>query len=180
MTTDPRRVLVAGAGPAGLETALALRRLARDRVAITLLAPEAELVYRPLSVAEPFGGAPAQRFSVARLAADCGFALRRDTVATVDTRHRRVLTGRGEPLPYDALVLALGARYEEAVPGALTFRGPRDSAALREALEALPATGAPRVAFIAAPSTAGRCRSTSSHCRPRAGRAIAASRSSPG
>jgi sulfide:quinone oxidoreductase len=153
MTTDPRNVLVAGAGPAGLETALALHRLAGDRVAITLLAPETELVYRPLSVAEPFGGAPVQRFSVARFAADCGFALRHGNVGAVDTRHRSILTGRGETIPYDALVLALGARYEEAVPGALTFRGPRESASVRDALEALPADGAPRVTFIAAPGT---------------------------
>jgi sulfide:quinone oxidoreductase len=153
MTTDPLRVLIAGAGPAGLETALALRRLAGDRVSITVLAPEAELVYRPMSVVEPFGGAPARRFSVARLAADCGFALRSGTVGAVDTRHKAVLTGRGETIPYDALVLALGARYGEAVPGALTFRGPRETAAVRDALEALPTSGGPRVAFVAGPPT---------------------------
>jgi sulfide:quinone oxidoreductase len=153
MNTDPRQVLIAGAGPAGLETALALYRLAGERVAITVLTPETELIYRPELVAEPFGGPPARHFSVARLAADCGFALRQGTVATVDTRHQNVITGRGETVGYDALVLALGARYEVAVPGALTFRGPRDVAPLREALEALLAASPPRVAFVAAPST---------------------------
>ena len=37
-------VLIAGGGPAGLEAALALHRLAGDRVATTVLAPEAEFV----------------------------------------------------------------------------------------------------------------------------------------
>lgn len=50
----PLKVLIAGAGPAGLEAALAVRELAGDRVTITLLAPEDELAYRPLSVADPF------------------------------------------------------------------------------------------------------------------------------
>ena len=45
----PFDVLIAGAGPAGLEAALALRDLAGERVRITLLAPEDELTYRPLS-----------------------------------------------------------------------------------------------------------------------------------
>jgi sulfide:quinone oxidoreductase len=51
-----RRVLVAGGGVAALETVLALRSLAQDRVQVTLLAPERDFVYRPLTVSEPFGG----------------------------------------------------------------------------------------------------------------------------
>ena len=55
----PTNVLIAGGGPAALEAALALHRLAGDRVSTTLLAPEADLTYRPLSVLAPFaaGGA---------------------------------------------------------------------------------------------------------------------------
>lgn len=48
------RVLVAGAGVAGLETMLALRALTGDRVEITLLAPELKFVNRSMSVAQPF------------------------------------------------------------------------------------------------------------------------------
>ena len=56
----PTNVLIAGGGPAALEAALALHRLAGDQVATTLLAPESKLTYRPLSVLAPFaaGGAP--------------------------------------------------------------------------------------------------------------------------
>ena len=57
-------------------------------------------------------------------------------------------------MAYDTLLLALGARAEEAVPGALTFRGPEDSARLRAALEHLHAGEPLRVAFVAAAGTA--------------------------
>ena len=46
----PLHVLIAGAGVAGLETALALKKLAAERVAVEVLAPTCELVYWPLVV----------------------------------------------------------------------------------------------------------------------------------
>ena len=49
-----RHVVVAGAGVAGLETALALQALAEGLVSVELEAPETEFTYRPLAVAEPF------------------------------------------------------------------------------------------------------------------------------
>src|SRR5262245_12223371 len=50
----PTNVLIIGGGPAALEAALALNRLAGERVSATLLAPETNLTYRPLSVLAPF------------------------------------------------------------------------------------------------------------------------------
>jgi sulfide:quinone oxidoreductase len=147
-------LLIAGGGPAALEAALAVQRLAGDRVDITLLADRDEFVYRPVSVAEPFGFASAQRFSLPRLAAERGFELVRDSVARVDADHHRVLTRDGGQRSYDTLLLALGARPEEAIPGALTFRGPEDSARLRAALEQLHAGEPLRVAFVAGAETA--------------------------
>src|SRR5215212_4595510 len=52
--TDTSRILIVGGGVAALETLLALRDLAEDRVALTLVAPEAAFTYRPMRVAEPF------------------------------------------------------------------------------------------------------------------------------
>ena len=46
----PLRVLIAGGGVAALETVLALRALAGDRVKLELLAPDEEFVERPLAV----------------------------------------------------------------------------------------------------------------------------------
>ena len=140
-------MLIAGAGPAGLETALALRRLAGDRVAITLLDPAAELVYRPLSVAEPFGGAPARRFSVARLADDCGFTLRRGTVGAVDTRHRSVLTGSGETSPTTRWCWRSAPATRRPSPARSPSAGRGTPPPCATALEAL--GGRPRVAFVA-------------------------------
>ena len=47
-------VLIAGGGVAGLETLLALRALAADRVDITILAPELKFVNRSMSAQQPF------------------------------------------------------------------------------------------------------------------------------
>jgi len=43
----PIRVVVAGAGIAGLEALLALRALGGARVQLTLVAPDDEFIYRP-------------------------------------------------------------------------------------------------------------------------------------
>src|SRR4051794_21263843 len=115
-TGTPLRVVVAGGGPAALEGALELQALAGDRVHITLVAPEAWFVYRPLAVAEPFGLGHATRFSLPALATERGFAHVRDAVATVDTAHRRLVTTGGEQIDYDALLIAVGARTADALP----------------------------------------------------------------
>ena len=62
--TKGRRVLIAGGGIAALETALALRDLAGDRVRIDLLAPERYLTYRPLPVADALALRRTPRFDL--------------------------------------------------------------------------------------------------------------------
>ena len=62
---------------------------------------------------------------------------------------RELITRDGPPVHYDALLLALGAQPRVAVPGALTFAGPRDVAAVRDALEALDPGRRHVVAFVA-------------------------------
>lgn len=47
---------------AALEATLALAALAGERIAITLVAPESDFVYRPLAVAEPFRVGEVERF----------------------------------------------------------------------------------------------------------------------
>ena len=67
------RVLIAGGGVAGLETLLALRALAADRVDITILAPELKFVNRSMAVDQPF---KRQRARGIRLAGHRGRARR--------------------------------------------------------------------------------------------------------
>ena len=54
---------------------------------------------------------------------------------------------RGDTLDYDALLVAVGATPDVAVPGALTFSGPRDVAAFSALLDDLDAGRVQRVAF---------------------------------
>src|ERR1700722_5365843 len=55
-------VVIVGGGVAALEAALALRELGGARIASTILAPDPEFVYRPMTVREPFGYATARRY----------------------------------------------------------------------------------------------------------------------
>jgi sulfide:quinone oxidoreductase len=141
-------VLIAGGGVAALEATLALRSLAEERVDVELLAPEAEFTYRPLAVAEPFRAGEPHRFPLEGLAREAGGELRRGTLASVDPARRSVVTGQGEELPYDVLLLALGARPRETVTGALTFRGPEDGPALGALLEDAVAGRVHSIAFV--------------------------------
>lgn len=123
-----RRVIVAGAGVAGLETALALRALAGDLLTVEVVAPEQEFTYRPMAVAEPFRVGEAHRAPLGPLVRAAGAHLRSGTLQRVDPERKVAVLEHGDELPFDALVLALGTRAHEAVSGALTFRGPGDAA----------------------------------------------------
>jgi sulfide:quinone oxidoreductase len=139
------RVTIAGAGVAAVECVLALRAVAGSRVDIELLAPAAELVHRPVSVASPFGGPPAPRIGLDRL----GVRLRRDALVSVDPDSRRVLTRDDEKVPYEILVVATGARSREAVSGAATFRGPMSVGLVEQAVERVFTDPRLRLAFVA-------------------------------
>jgi sulfide:quinone oxidoreductase len=131
---DRYRVVIAGGGVAALEAMVALRTLAEDRVDIELLAPDRDFFYRPLAVAEPFNTGHALRFDIRALVTGCGARHRLGSLAAVSAPEHRATTGQGEPLPYDALLLAMGARQYIAVPGAMTYRGSQDSPAFSRIL----------------------------------------------
>jgi sulfide:quinone oxidoreductase len=108
-TSPPLKVIIAGGGVAGLESAFALHELAADHVAVTLIAPGEEFIYRPLSIGEPFSSSWAERYPLAPLAAAAGAELVHDTLASVDPAARTIHTGSGTEMSYDALILGLGA-----------------------------------------------------------------------
>jgi sulfide:quinone oxidoreductase len=145
------RALIAGAGVAALECAIALRELAGPSVNIELLAPVAELVHRPSSVATPFGGVPAARMDLRGLADELGVRLHRDALESVEPETHHARTRDGRSLPYDILVVATGARSREAVPGAIAFRGPMSAGAIEQAVDRVAADPSLRLAFAAPP-----------------------------
>src|SRR5438445_4456689 len=118
--SDPFNVLIAGAGVAGLEAALALRDHAGDAVGLTLLSPDPDFVYRPMAVREPFAYGAAARYPLSSIAADVGAELLADAFDWVEPSARVGHTAGGEQLSYDALLLALGARAQRRYERATT------------------------------------------------------------
>jgi sulfide:quinone oxidoreductase len=143
----PTKVLIAGAGVAGLEAALALRALAEGLVEIELVSPETEFVYRPLAVTEPFRVGEARRFPLHQLAEATGAELTRASVRSVDHERRIVVTSDGAALRYDSLLLSLGARALPGISGALTFRGPADEESFSALLQDARAGELERIVF---------------------------------
>lgn len=113
--------MIAGGGVAALEAALALRELAGEKVATTLLAPEPEFVYRPMRVREPFGFSSARRYPLDEIARDLGVDLIQDAFKWLDPEARVAHTEGGQQLGYDALLLALGARLHPRFKDAITL-----------------------------------------------------------
>jgi sulfide:quinone oxidoreductase len=114
-------VLVAGGGVAALEAVLALRELAGERVRATVLAPGPDYVDRPMTVREPFAGGRARRYDLAALVAGMGAEHVEGELAWIDPDGKVAHTTGGGTIPYDALVLALGAHATPRFPHAQTI-----------------------------------------------------------
>ncbi len=142
-----QHVLIAGGGVAAIEAMLALKKLAGERLVIELLAPERDFVYRPLSVAEPFGLGQARRFDLSALTREAGARYRTDGLAAVDAERRSAFTRSGDEIPYDQLVIAVGARPCDALAGAITFWGTGDAAPFRQLLRELESGATGEVVF---------------------------------
>lgn len=152
MSSAPRgRVLVAGAGVAALEAVLALRELTEGRVAIALLSPGRRFEYTPLSVAEPFDLGRAHRFELSEILRDRGVETIVDGLESVDPARHEARTAGGQVLAYDALLVAVGARRRSALPGAITFSGPRATSDVRRLLRDAAAGDAQRLVFAVPP-----------------------------
>ena len=152
--SERAKVLVAGGGVAALEALLALHELVGKRVRLELLAPGTRFINRPASVAEPFGlGGPAP-LAFADVAAYCGAALHAGTLAGVRPDDHVAVTADDRELSYDALVVAVGGRAADALPGALTFAGPQDVPALAAVLDAAERGDVNTIAFALPPGIA--------------------------
>jgi sulfide:quinone oxidoreductase len=142
------RIVIAGAGVAALEALLALRVHLGQLPEIDVLAPGESFLYRPVSVAEAFDVGEAREFDLTTILADQQARRYVDTLAGVAPAEKTVRTGSGAILPYDELIIALGAHPVPAVSGALAFRGRPDVPALRELLREVELGRTARLAFV--------------------------------
>jgi sulfide:quinone oxidoreductase len=144
------RVLIAGGGVAGLETLLALRALAGDRVDVTIVAPELRFVNRSMAVDQPFKRQRVRGIRFADAVAELGARWQRGALDRVEHAQRQVVTRDGDELAYDALVLAVGARSEREwrSEGVLTYRDGRDGPGYRLLLHRLREGLGKRLAFV--------------------------------
>jgi len=147
----PFHVAIAGGGVAALEAALALRALGADEIDVTMIAPESEFVYRPLSVVEPFAFGSAARHPLGEIAADIGAELVVDSVAWVDTDQRVAHTAGEVTVEYDALILALGARPIPCYEHALTIDDRRLDEILHGLIQDVEGGYVHRLAFVIPP-----------------------------
>jgi sulfide:quinone oxidoreductase len=115
------RVIIAGGGVAALETVLALADLAPGHTDVTVVAPNAEFVYRPMTVREPFAYGPARRYPLTPIVHDAGGKLLAGELGWVDPVKQTIHTKGGESIEYGALMLALGARASQRYTHALTI-----------------------------------------------------------
>jgi sulfide:quinone oxidoreductase len=145
---SPRRIVICGGGVAGVEALLALRALLEVGVELHLVDPNRQFVYQPLAVAAPFELAETHLFDLAEIAGEQSAKLHVDSLARVDAEDRRVVLASGIILPYDALLVAVGARRRDWLEGALHFAGADSVAPFRALLERLQSGSDERLAFV--------------------------------
>jgi sulfide:quinone oxidoreductase len=142
------RVIIAGGGVAALETALALADLAPDLTDVSVIAPNAEFVYRPMTVREPFGYEGASHYPLQKIVRDAGAELVTDWLGWVDPGKQTIHTTSGQSIEYDALMLALGAKAVPRYRHALTIDDHRLDETLHGLLQDVEGGYTQRLAFV--------------------------------
>ncbi|MGI5374762.1 NAD(P)/FAD-dependent oxidoreductase [Streptomyces sp. CA-251387] len=137
-TSQARRVVVAGAGMAGVQTAVALREQGFPGT-VTLIGAEPHQPYDrpPLSKAVLLGKAEGSAFDVDFEALGIDLQLGREVLGVRPADHE--LDTEAGPVPYDVLVIATGAEPirlpgAEGVPGVHLLRTLDDAERLRPVL----------------------------------------------
>jgi NADH:ubiquinone reductase (H+-translocating) len=144
-----RRVVVIGAGYAGLTAAISIDRRARPSgVRVTLVNPTARFTEK-LRLHQSATGQELADRRIPDLLRGTGIELVLGRVVRLDVRARQVTLADGRALPYDTVIYALGATADTgATPGAAAHAyaldGTDQAARIRERLDAL-GPGAPVV-----------------------------------
>lgn len=141
-------MLIVGGGPAAMEAALALRDVAGEQVAMTILAPDPEFVFRPFTVAEPFNLGVARRYDLRAFATELGAEFVEDALASIDATARTVTTVSGGALDYDSAIIAVGARPVEPFPHTLTFAIGAETEPFHELVVDLEGGSVRRIVFL--------------------------------
>jgi sulfide:quinone oxidoreductase len=115
-------VLIAGGGVAGLETLLALRAIAGDRLDVTVLTPGLKFVNPSMSVDSPFRPNRARGIRWDRICHEFGASWVRGELNHVEHLDGRAVTRSGERLAFDRIVLTIGARPADSIGRSLTSR----------------------------------------------------------
>jgi len=144
-------VLIAGGGIAGLEALIALRDLAGERVSLTLLAPDPDFSYKPLTVEEPFTLQPAERRALAPVAAEFGARFVQQAVVGVRPQPHTVELADGSELGYDAAIVCVGARQRPAYSDGITFGASGEDLEIDRVLRESAGEGPGRIAFVVPP-----------------------------
>ena len=138
-------------GSRRLESALALHKLAGDRVELELLSSAEHFVYRPHQILEPFRLAHAERLSWADIAGELRLSRVPHDLSAIDPDQSAVRTTAGLWHPYDALIIAVGARAHQALTGSVTIGAPGASYALRRLLSRVRLGVTHDLVFVAPP-----------------------------
>jgi sulfide:quinone oxidoreductase len=143
------RVVIVGGGIAALESALALAELAPELTDVTVIAPNLEFVYRPMTVREPFAYGSASRYPLQRIVGDAGGILLEEQLSWIDPEKHTLHTETGKAIEYDAVLLALGAHAHARYEHAITIDDRRLDETLHGLLQDIEGNYVHSVAFVA-------------------------------
>lgn len=152
------RVVIAGGGVAGLEAALALADLASDAAEISLISPEPEFLYKPLTVEEPFTNQPAARMELAPLLSGIGVKYVGGAVKSVSPELHSIELGAsggavGPSIAYDFLIICIGGRMHPAYERAETFSSSRSDLPVDEMIRKAASSPSKTMALVVPPGT---------------------------
>lgn len=140
------RVVIVGGGVAALEGALVIGDLVGERADVEIHSTRQDFVYRPHTVAGPFGTA-VKTYDLPALARRCGAEFHPDSISAVDDSARLATTFHGASIPYDHLLFAAGALRRWPISGATTFWGIGEAADVEEIIGRFKAGRIRRAAF---------------------------------
>jgi sulfide:quinone oxidoreductase len=152
--SSPLEILVAGGGVGATELVLALDALAGRRARVTLLAPNDELDIRALQTLASVTGTPPPRVALLPIAVRTHARLEHGTLDAVDAEGHVAVLGDGRRLPYDVLVLAVGAAPARAYEHGVVTLGADAGDAVAGVLDDLASGRARSGAFVVPPGVA--------------------------